>query len=370
MAKPLPIPSYPAKIIVPTPRSDPSAQALKLLRQQARSILESKETYSVTFSPVLCPEGKNHFFTLQPYMWLRKDGNWEKRDGHRNPYCDLPKGQQQLSEMSRIVLTLALAARHLPERKDAATQRMHELLEIFFVNPETMMIPEVRYSQCNPGETPLKGNSAFIIAIRNLILVTQALRVTSVDSVLDQQLGRWFQIQIEWMTSSDQGKEVANCGDNKEYWYHAVMASHYAYVDPSRAITYAINYLNTLMTRYPEPAAFFAQDLNRTRPRHYTLFALEPTFILVDLTRVSPLPPPAHILTYIENLIDFAHTVKPGAIEVPLEMEGRYERQIAWFQRMLAAWKGSPVGSGGDLPDGEGWSKGWDMWMRTMWGFV
>lgn len=72
----LKIPNKPAEILTPFPRPDPSPEGLKVLRQICRKAVESDEVYSVTFPDLLCPEGKNHLFTLKPYYWEVEPGKW------------------------------------------------------------------------------------------------------------------------------------------------------------------------------------------------------------------------------------------------------------------------------------------------------
>lgn len=106
---PLPAPRYPpVPLTRPETRPIPKA-TLPLLRKVVAAILDSDEVYSVTNSPLTCPAGKNHLFTLKPYWWV-VDGRAgkpvarvidcmrrgsepyeqsmlmiEKRDGERNP---------------------------------------------------------------------------------------------------------------------------------------------------------------------------------------------------------------------------------------------------------------------------------------------
>jgi len=81
MPEPLPIPRYPLLILTPRP-TDPSVHESKLpiatarlLERLVRRILNSSADYSVTYSPLLCPQGPNWLYTLKPYYWT-VDGKW------------------------------------------------------------------------------------------------------------------------------------------------------------------------------------------------------------------------------------------------------------------------------------------------------
>ncbi|WVQ83356.1 hypothetical protein IAT38_005495 [Cryptococcus sp. DSM 104549] len=369
----LSIPKKPVEILTPFPRPDPTPEGVKLIKQICRKAVESDEVYSVTYSKLFCPEGKNHLFTLKPYYWeTQPGGSWERRDGTRNPYCDLPQGQKQLELVSVTLHNLALGIQHAPEYRDRCIKRMEKVLNVFFVDPETRMIPEVWYAQCQPGDKPLKGNYAFEIALRYIILVDQAIRIAApfINKNLVQTIQGWIKTQAEWMDSSDQGKAARKYEDNKALWYHAIYASHLSVNNPSEGSSYATNFFRDWSSAHPTPEQYFAHELERTRPRHYTLFALESLFILAELTLSQQRQVTPEVGRYLRVLLDFAKAVKPGKLEETLEAEERYRPQWAWYERMLAGWTGKGD-RGGEAPDGRGWEGGeWTQRMRMIWGFV
>ncbi|WVQ83355.1 hypothetical protein IAT38_005494 [Cryptococcus sp. DSM 104549] len=375
----VPIPDHPLEILTPAPISTPppSAHTLSLLRQLCDTHVHfaSDETYSVTNSVLLCPEGKNHLFTLKPYYWETEPGVWVHRDGKRNPYCDSPGGQKQLQKMARAVHCLALGAAHLPDLAEGCLARVEQLLRVFFVDEDTRMVPEVMYAQCRPGDIPLKGDYAFEIAIRFIILVDHSLRLISdrLDPELADAMKFWITRQAEWMKTCEQAEDVKRCDDNKTVWYHAILATHLSVTSLTDARSYATTFFDEWSATHPTPEQCFARDRRRTRPRHYALFMLEPLFILADLSRSSASSAlPADVKAYMEEMVRYAKTTEPGEMERPLEEEGRYERKMAWFERMLDRWAGVREGEllGKVEPDGEGWEGGWDLRMMMVWGFV
>ena len=75
MPSPIGVPKYPEVILVPR-LTEPPAATVKLLERMSKNFLQSDDAFSVTFSPVLCPEGKNYLFTLKPYWWEVEPGKW------------------------------------------------------------------------------------------------------------------------------------------------------------------------------------------------------------------------------------------------------------------------------------------------------
>lgn len=77
---PLSIPSSPPLILTPLIRHPAApripAQVLALLRKSCEKLIRSDTTFSVTFSALLCPAGKNFLWTLKPYWWEVSPGQW------------------------------------------------------------------------------------------------------------------------------------------------------------------------------------------------------------------------------------------------------------------------------------------------------
>ncbi|ORX37536.1 alginate lyase-domain-containing protein [Kockovaella imperatae] len=335
-------PKYPLVILQPCPTHVPD---LTLLNRMVKRILSTDEEYSVTFSPLVCPVDKRYLFSLKPYYWEVHPGNWEPRDGQRNPCCDLPQGQNQLEKMATNVYILTLGVKHLENSiSEACLDRIQHLLTVFFLDSENGMLPQVPYAQCVPGEESPKGTLHFIIAVRYLLIVSQIIQQASLSPPLDTSLRSWFSQHVVWMKNSDLGKAAAtHCdgplGNNVAMWYHAALFSHLSYLDVAASVTQSLSHF--LQRILPlRPPVFFASELARTRPRHYTVFMLEPTFILADLTSPPGQSPDQRVLTYLDALLDFADTIKPGPIEGKVDNDQRFFAKLAWFRKRLSVWKG------------------------------
>lgn len=78
------VPKYPLVIHTPAPFRPPSHTAHAILDKVARGLIISAQVWSVTYSPVLCPLGKNWLFTLKPYYW-EKEGVWGESCSRSDP---------------------------------------------------------------------------------------------------------------------------------------------------------------------------------------------------------------------------------------------------------------------------------------------
>lgn len=163
------VPTNPLPIITPPSYRLPNEDTIRLIQAQAKELIHSDKKYSVTFSPMLAPAGKNFLFTLHPHYWKVGPGHWgeseplpclavliyqngETGNGtlvrpNESPLpggqltlsldASIPQGQQELEAFSMAIRILALTVQHIPELAVAAQQKTEELLQAFFVDPET-----------------------------------------------------------------------------------------------------------------------------------------------------------------------------------------------------------------------------------------
>ena len=142
------------------------------------------------------------------------------------------------------------------------------------------------------------------------------------------------------------------------------LATHLSYLDPPRGEALACEYLDRVTNLRPTPADFYAKTVIRANPRHSALFFLEPTFILVYVSR-----PQDKILNYLEALLQYAKTIQPGVVDVNSDNDERYFRKLALFERILKVMQGGRL-SDGPTMDGEGWEGGWGQFMAITWGLL
>lgn len=194
---------------------------------------------------------------------------------------------------------------------------------------------------------------------------------------IDSGLIEWFKAHLNWIITSEQGARARAKGNNISIWYNALVrpsrsftrsdeqvSTHLVFLNPGEMVPYPSDFLAECMTRYPDSKSFFAQELQRTRPRHYTLFILEPCFIIAG---ASGDPPSHRILAYLHALVSFAKTVQPGELEVDADNDERYRIKLRWFEKMLDRWDGHEAKY--DL-EGAPWEGGWNMFARISWGLL
>lgn len=129
------------------------------------------------------------------------------------------------------------------------------------------------------------------------------------------------------------------------------------------------------MQDFPTAEHLFKREVARARPAHYALFTLEPLFLLVSLSGYEPIrqegstwsTPAARFQTWLGSLVNHARDITPSELESIREAGGRYHVKLRWFEKMLAAWNGSPDER--EL-DGSLWQEGWSDLSQVIWAFI
>jgi len=196
--------------------------AYEKLISDADKMLEGG-VYSVTFKNMVPPSGSKHdYMSMGPYWWpdpQKSDGlPYIRRDGEVNPErnnLDSP----QLSRMINSVRNLSLAW-FFSENNEYA-KKAAELLRVWFLEPKTMMNPNLKYGQAIPGIT--EGRFIGIIDGRSFASLVDAIALLETSGLLtdEQKLGikTWFENYFRWLTESQFGKDESSYINNHSVAY-------------------------------------------------------------------------------------------------------------------------------------------------------
>jgi hypothetical protein len=179
--------------------------------------------YSVTFKDMVPPSGsKNDYMSMGPYWWPdpeKPDGlPYIRRDGEVNPERDKLDSAQK-SKMTNAVRNLTLA--WFFSGKEEYAEKAAELLRVWFLNPETLMNPHLKYGQSIPGRT--EGRFIGIIDGRSFAELVDAIALLETSGALTEEekagLRNWFEEYFTWLTTSEFGKEEDNYRNNHSVAY-------------------------------------------------------------------------------------------------------------------------------------------------------
>lgn len=256
------------------------AEALKALTSKADKMLAA-EPLSVMMKEKIPASGDMHDYMSQArYFWpdpTKPDGlPYINRDGHSNP--ELNKlDRVRLGETAERVKVLSLAYFLTSEEKYA--RKATELIQVWFLNEDTRMNPNLEYAQMIPGHNNGKGRCygildtySFVEMLDAVVLLEHSEAFSKGDS---KALKEWFGSLLDWILSSPQGKEEAASANNHGTAYDA------------QAIAFALysgreDIARRIIREFPEKRTFTQiapdgsqpHELSRTLSYHYSHYNL------------------------------------------------------------------------------------------------
>ena len=132
--------------------------------------------------------------------------------------------------------------------------------------------------------------------------------------------------------------------------------------------------MKEIISTHPDPAnTLFPPHRLGTRPRHNTLFTLEPLCILAsltvpNLTDACPACPEEEIISWLEEIVAFADQIQAGPMDVVESSDERRQVKIGFFKRILTRWRGGELEEA--EVDGSLWPGGWWEWSRVAWAMM
>src|SRR5205085_7491008 len=161
------------------------------------------------------------------YWWpdpTRPDGlPYIQRDGESNPN-NFSAHRMAVRDMRDAVA--ALGAAYKITGDDRYVVKGVELLRVFFLDPATRMNPNLQYAQAVPGVSPGRGtgiiDTLHLAEVPLAILAMQKSPAFPVD--VQAGLQQWFRDFVQWMTTSKNGRDEANAGNNHAVAYFLQVA--------------------------------------------------------------------------------------------------------------------------------------------------
>jgi hypothetical protein len=270
-------------------QQDPAVMAsLRNLRRDADDAL-TEGPFSVVHKEATPPSGDKHdYMSLSPYWWpdpSKADGlPYIRRDGEFNPErakYDL----EPFDKMSSNVFTLALA--HYLTDEPRYGEKAIELLRVWFIEPDTRMNPNVKYSQFRPGYSDIRP--AGVIETTRLRRVTEAVGLLETSPLWSDEDGKalrnWFGDFLDYLRTSEQGRKEAAAKNNHGTWYDAQTATFALFVhDEPLARRIIEQQGRKRIAEQIEPDGTQPHELERTLAFHYSRYNLN---ALIDLATMG-----------------------------------------------------------------------------------
>ncbi|MFB6227457.1 MAG: alginate lyase family protein [Halobacteriales archaeon] len=237
--------------------------------------------FSVRHAGAIPPSGDEHDYLSQgPYWWPNPDTDdglpYVRRDGERNPEVD-DLDKPELTGMLDAVETLSLAGYVLEE--SAYADRTGTLLRTWFLDPETLMNPNLRYAQRIPSRT--EGRGIGIIDTHRFPVLCDAIElVRAMQGISAEEYGalrEWFESFLEWLFESDNGRDESAHPNNHGTWYDAQtlgLAEFVGREETARCLARTTHVGERHVAAQIEEDGRQPEELSRTRPHAYSVFNL------------------------------------------------------------------------------------------------
>lgn len=222
--------------------------------------------------------GPHDYHSEGDYWWPNPDapeGPYIRRDGHSNP-ANFNGHRMAMIRFSIQVATLATA--WLLSGDDAYADWALRHLRAWFLDPQTLMNPHLRYAQAIWEITD--GRAIGIIDSLHLIEVVRAMDVLHGSGRIGSEdqagLESWIARYLSWLTDSEPGCQEREEPNNHGTAWVVQVAEMARYLERSDLLDLCRDrYRQVLVPRQMAADGSFPLELERTRPYGYSLFNLD-----------------------------------------------------------------------------------------------
>ncbi|MEE2730015.1 MAG: alginate lyase family protein [Pseudomonadota bacterium] len=183
--------------------------------------------YSVTHKQNFSLTKDKHDYVSGRLYWWKEGEDYVRRDGQPNP---ANRGgdfdRQRLEDMVNGAVACTLA--WIASDDDQYAKNAARLIDVWFVDPDTRMNPNLEYSQFVPGK---KSNGVGIIDTYDFCYLLDAVELLAASGFVDPKpIKDWFSAYLYWLVSSGQGKSEAARKNNHGTSHTVQIARYTAFV--------------------------------------------------------------------------------------------------------------------------------------------
>jgi hypothetical protein len=222
--------------------------------------------------------GRHDFYSEGDYWWpnpQNPDGPYIQKDGRTNPQ-NFVAHRLAMIRFSRIIGALASAYKITGDKKYVQQALWH--LKAWFINPETLMNPNLQYAQAIKGIAT--GRGIGIIDTIQLMEVVQGLEAMQDSSLIDKQtmdgIKGWFSQYLTWLTTHPYGKDEMNAKNNHGTCWTMQAACFAKFTGNKEIMDFCRNrFKEVLLPSQIAADGSFPLELKRTKPYGYSIFNLD-----------------------------------------------------------------------------------------------
>jgi len=257
----------------------------QILKEANWALKEKPITVTASSSP-RSAGGKHDFFSEADYFWpdpKNPDGPYINRDGLTNPDNFL-EHRKAMVRLSKIIGVLASAYKITGDEKYVRQAVLH--LKAWFINPETLMNPNLLYAQAVKGK--FTGRNYGIIDTIHLMEVAQGALIMEKAKAFDNETARgvkkWFADYILWLNTSKPGIQEKTVKNNHATCWAMQVASFAKLCgDQNMLDSIKTNFKTNLLPNQMAVDGSFPLEMARTKPYGYAIFNLDAMTMLCQI---------------------------------------------------------------------------------------
>jgi hypothetical protein len=245
---------------------------------RSKEYLAAKPVTVIASSCKRSAGGLHDFYSEGDYWWpdpAKPDGPYIQKDGQTNPdnFSDHRLAMIRLSEMT-ATLTSAWLITGEQKYADKALEHLHA----WFVDPNTLMNPDMLYAQAIWGR--FTGRGIGLIDAYHLVEVAQSAKLLIDNKAIPEyeagKIKEWFGSFLHWMTSHTYGIDEMNAKNNHGTCWVATASSMASLTGNEKVLQMCRDRFKTVLL--PSQMAgdgSFPLELKRTKPYGYSLFNMD-----------------------------------------------------------------------------------------------
>jgi len=220
--------------------------------------------------------GKHDFYSEGDYWWPNPksiDSPYVQKDGLTNPQ-NFVAHRLAMIRFSQIMGALATAYKVTGDKKYVNEAELH--LNAWFINPETMMNPNLLYAQAIKGVATGRG-----IGIIDAIQLMEVVQGTeTMQTVLNKQIlngtKAWFTKYLTWVTTHKYGLDEMSAKNNHGTCWVMQVACFAKFTGNNELMSLCRDrYKQILLPTQMAADGSFPLELKRTKPYGYSIFDLD-----------------------------------------------------------------------------------------------
>lgn len=261
--------------------SEETLAAYQKLIKDANKLLTSKNL-TVTDKTILPPTGNKHdYLSISRYWWPNTETNdglpWVRYDGNTNPDTQTDAvDRKRLGFMGKSVWKLSLAYYFTDNEKYA--KKAISMIETWFLNPDTLMNPNLEYAQSVPGN-PNKRATGILDGRSIVMFVPDAISLLSMSKNWNDnhqiETTKWFSDYLIWLTQSDLGIKGSKQKNNHGSWYRFQVASLALYLGDKPLARKMVELAQNSLDEMLDNEGGQIHELARSRSFFYSCFNLQ-----------------------------------------------------------------------------------------------